>query len=120
MFLAANRCLAGTFAGAVAVRSSNRLVGRAVWSAPRRRCSLSRRLCAWDHCRHLPPQLRESRIVAVERDPFAAPLDGERCKPGIGDARSSRIGLDAKPLENVPVPLARVDDLAVRLSEKIC
>ena len=34
--------------------------------------------------------------VAIERDPLAAPFDGERREPGIGDARSARVGLDAK------------------------
>ena len=36
--------------------------------------------------RQLPLQSREPRIVAIESYPFAAPLDRERCEPGIGDA----------------------------------
>ncbi len=42
-----------------------------------------------------------NRIVAVERDPVAAPLDGKCREPGVSDARIARIGFDAEPLEYV-------------------
>src|SRR5215813_296686 len=36
--------------------------------------------------RRPPPEPGKSRKVAVERDPLAIPLDGERREPGVGDA----------------------------------
>jgi hypothetical protein len=69
--------------------------------------------------RHLPLQVRESRIIAIERDPLATPFDGERCEPGIGNSGSLRFRLDAKSLEDIPVPVSWLCDLAMGLSEQI-
>src|SRR5438128_11297960 len=69
--------------------------------------------------RHLPLQPRESRIVTIEGDPLAAPLDGECGEPGISDARSSRVGLDAQAFEYVPMAFAGLDNLAVWLPKEI-
>jgi len=70
-------------------------------------------------CRQLPPQPREPLIIAIKSDPFAAPFDRERREPGIRDARPPDIGLDTEASEDVPVALARLDNLAVGLPEKI-
>ena len=69
--------------------------------------------------RRSPVQPWKPRIIAVQRNPFAARLDGKRREPSIGHARSSRIRLDAKPLEDIPVSLARFDDLTVGLAENV-
>ena len=66
-----------------------------------------------------PFQSREARIVAIEGDPFTAPLDGERRIPSVGDERASRIRLEAQPLEDVEVPLARLHDLTMGLPQQI-
>jgi hypothetical protein len=68
---------------------------------------------------HLPFQARKPCIVAIEGDPFTAPLDRKRRKPGIGDARPSRAGFDAQAPEDVPMPLAGLHNLAMRLPEKV-
>src|SRR5262245_31892625 len=65
---------------------------------------------------HLPCESREPRIVAIECDPLATPFDGERCEPGIANTGSAGFRLDAKSLEDIPVPLSR---LAMGLSEQI-
>src|SRR3990170_8183015 len=69
--------------------------------------------------RDLPLQARKARKVTVECNPFTAPLDGERGIPGVRDARSAGIGLDAEPLEDVPMPLAGLNDLAMGLTEEV-
>ena len=74
---------------------------------------------AFGICQQLPPQPREPLIIAIKSDPFAAPFDRERREPGIRDARSADIGLDTEASEDVPVALARLDNLAVRLPEKV-
>jgi hypothetical protein len=48
-----------------------------------------------------------------------SPFDGERCEPGIGNTGSSRFGLNAKSLEDVPVPLSRLYDLAMGLFKQV-
>src|SRR5262249_1431863 len=69
--------------------------------------------------RPLPLQPWEPCIIAIERDPFATPFDGERCEPGIGNTGSSRFRLYAKSLEDIPVPLTGLYDLAMRLPKQI-
>src|SRR5215467_13570441 len=69
--------------------------------------------------RRAPFQPGESRIVAVERDPFAAPLDRQRGIPCVSDTRTARIGLDTQALEDVPVTIARNNNLAMRQAEQI-
>src|SRR5271166_5720346 len=64
--------------------------------------------------RHLPFQSREPRIVTIECDPLAAPLDRKSREPGIGNARSSRVRLDAQASENAPVPVAGLHNLNAR------
>src|SRR5215210_1790184 len=66
-----------------------------------------------------PPQPRKAREVAVEGDPFAAPLDGERREPGVGDARAADVGVAAEAAEDGPVALAGLDDFAIRLVQKV-
>src|SRR5438309_11948382 len=69
--------------------------------------------------RHVPCESWEARVVAIECDPLAAPFDGKRCKPGIAYSRPSRRHLDAEASEDFPVPLARFDNLAMGLSQKL-
>src|SRR5579862_4549711 len=69
--------------------------------------------------RQPPPQSGKPRVIAIERDPLAAPLDGERGVPGVSHRRAARIGLYAEAPENVPVPLAGLDTLAVWLREQV-
>jgi hypothetical protein len=45
------------------------------------------------NARHLPLQSREARVVAVERDPLAAPLDRERSEPPLQSWRHSGAGV---------------------------
>src|SRR5262249_55056324 len=70
-------------------------------------------------CRHAPGQSGEAGEVAVVRDPLAARLDGERREPGVRDPRAARIRLDAQAPEDRPMPLARLDDLAMGLAEQV-
>ena len=63
--------------------------------------------------RHAPLETREAREVAVEGDPFATVLDGERGEPGVRHARACRCCLPAQLLEDRPVPVAGLDDLAM-------
>jgi hypothetical protein len=67
----------------------------------------------------VPCEPREPRIVAIECDPLATPFDSERREPGIGNTGSARFRLDAKSLEDIPVPLSRLYNLAMGLSEQI-
>jgi hypothetical protein len=67
----------------------------------------------------LPLQVRETGEIAVVRDPFAAPLARECGEPGIGDARSSRVSLDAQSFEDLPMTLARLHDLAIWVRKEI-
>ena len=69
--------------------------------------------------RNLPFQSGKPCKVAIKSDPLASRFDREGCEPGIADARSARVGSDAQLLEDVPVSLARLHDLAMRLREKI-
>ena len=57
--------------------------------------------------------------VAIERDPLAAPFDRQGGIPGVGDVSPARVRLDAKPLEDIPVPLAGLDEFAMRLREQV-
>ena len=68
-----------------------------------------------EYLRHLPLQSRKPCIIAIKRDPLAAPFDSERCEPGVGDPGSSRFRLDAKSPEDFPVPFSRLYDLAMGL-----
>lgn len=65
-----------------------------------------------------PPQPRKARVVAVEGDPLAAPLEGERRESGVGHARAAGVGAKAEAAEDGPVALAGLDDFAVRLVQK--
>jgi hypothetical protein len=69
--------------------------------------------------RHRPPQPRKPRIVAIRSNPLAAPLDSKRRKPSVSDARAARVGVKAEPLKDLPMPFAGLNNLAVRLAEKI-
>src|SRR6266850_639123 len=64
-------------------------------------------------------QSREACEVAVEGDPLAAPFDGKRSKPGIGDAPASCVGVPAKPSEYLPMPFARRDQVAMRQIQEV-
>ncbi len=65
-----------------------------------------------------PFKIRESRIIAIECDPFTAGLDGERCKPCVRDQIATGICLGAKAREDFPVPLPRLNDYAMGLSQQ--
>ena len=67
----------------------------------------------------MPLQSRKAGEVAVVCDPFTAPFDRQRRKPGVGDPASSGIGSDAQPLENIPMTLARLDDPAIGMGKEI-
>jgi hypothetical protein len=67
----------------------------------------------------MPSQAGKAREVAVKGDPIATPLDRERREPGISDAWSSRIGFDAKPLEDPPMSFPRLDNLAMRQFQEV-
>src|ERR1700733_12600568 len=69
--------------------------------------------------RRTPAQPGKPGIVAIERHPFAAPLDGERRVPSIGDTRAAHLVLDEQEFEDVPVAALRLNVLAVRLPEEI-
>ncbi len=64
-------------------------------------------------------QSRKLGKVAVVGDPITGVLDGERRIPSVRNPRSSNLGLAAQPLENRPMPLTGLDNLAMRLNEKI-
>jgi hypothetical protein len=66
-----------------------------------------------------PTQSRKLGEVAVAGDPNAGVLDGERREPSVRNSRPSNLGFGAQALENRPMPLAGLDNLAVRLAEKI-
>src|SRR5690349_3977532 len=66
-----------------------------------------------------PLQIGKAGIIAVERHPLTTPFDGERCEPRIAHPGTSRAGLNAQPLENLPVPLAWFDDLGMRLVQEV-
>src|SRR5712691_9739 len=70
------------------------------------------------YCGQVPFQSRESRVIAIKCDPLAAPLDGEGGVPGVGDTGSADVGLNAESLEDIPVPLTRLHDLAMWLFPK--
>src|SRR5215472_8639084 len=69
--------------------------------------------------RHPPRQSRESGKIAIESDPLTPPFDRQRREPGVGHAHAGGLGLDAETLEDVPMALAGLDNLAVRLTDKV-
>src|SRR5262249_17687965 len=72
-----------------------------------------------DGRRDLPFQAWEACEVTIKGDPLTAPFARQRREPSIGRARPPGIGLDAEPSENLPVPLAGLNRLTVRLCEKV-
>jgi len=54
----------------------------------------------------------------IERDPFAAGLDGQCRKPCIRHKVATRVRFGAKTLKNPPVSFTRLNDNAVGLSDK--
>src|SRR4029077_681272 len=66
-----------------------------------------------------PAQPGKPRVIAIQRNPFAAPFDRERGIPSVGHGRAFGIGLDTQAFENFPMPLARLHDLTVRLAEQV-
>ena len=70
--------------------------------------------------RRLPPtQSAKLGKVAVIRDPNAGMFNGERRKPSVRNLRASNLRFAAQSLENRPMPLTRLDDLAMRLTQQI-
>ena len=68
--------------------------------------------------RETPLQAREPGVIAIEGDPFAAGLDGQCGKPCIRRQVTAGVSFNAKTFENVPVPLARLNDHAVGLRKE--
>src|SRR5512139_1102833 len=66
----------------------------------------------------LPPESRESCIVAIECDPLASGLDGKCRKPCIGHQIPAGICFSAEAGEDLPVPLARLHRHTVRLAKQ--
>ena len=64
---------------------------------------------------HTPSKIPESRIVVIESDPFTAGLNGQRRKPCVGHQVAAGVRLAAKVREDLPVPLARLNDHAMGL-----
>ena len=70
--------------------------------------------------RRLPPtQSGKLGKVAVVGDPNAGMFNGERSKPSVRNLRASNLRFAAQSLENRPMPLTRLDDLAMRLTQQI-
>ena len=67
---------------------------------------------------HLGQRLREALRLNVVRGHEAQKVR-QRREPRLGNTGSSRFRLNAKSLEDVPVPLSRLYDLAMGLSEQI-
>ncbi len=61
----------------------------------------------------------EASKIAIESDPLRARLDGKRRQPRVGHAWSAHVGLGAETAKYVPVSLARLDGLAVRLGKQV-
>src|SRR3954471_9108177 len=73
----------------------------------------------WGFSRLPPVQAREARIIAVERNPFGARLDCKRRERSVADEWAARIGFDAETLEDAPVSAARLNNLAMGLTEQV-
>ncbi len=69
-------------------------------------------------CGYAPFKGRESCIIAIESDPFAAGFDGQCRKPCIRHQVAPGIRFGAKPFENLPVPFAGLDDHALGLPKE--
>lgn|GEM_PF-5741101 len=67
---------------------------------------------------HTPLKVRESRIIMIESDPFAAGFDGQCRKPRVRHQITASVSVGAKSFENLPVPLTRLNDHAVRLCKE--
>lgn len=64
-------------------------------------------------------QVRHVRKVTIESDPFAAPFDCECGVPEIGHVGTAFAGRDAQVAKNLPMTFPRLDELAMRLSQKV-
>ncbi len=64
---------------------------------------------------HVPAKIRETREVTIQRDPLTAGLDSQGSKPSIGYQVSPCIRVGAKAREYIPMPLAWLNNNAVRL-----
>ena len=67
---------------------------------------------------HTPTKLRESSIIAIECDPLTAGLNSQCRKPCVGNQIATSVRFGAKPRENLPVTLARLDDYTMRLTKQ--
>ena len=68
--------------------------------------------------RDTPLQAREPGIIMIQSNPFTAGFDGQCSKPSVRYQVSASVRFCAKAFENVPVPLARLNDHAVWLDEE--
>src|SRR5205807_899085 len=66
-----------------------------------------------------PLEAGEAPEIAIEADPFAAPLNCQRRKPCVADSRCAGISVDAQPAKDVPMPFARLNNLTVRLIDQV-
>ena len=68
--------------------------------------------------RHAPSKARKPRIIAIESDPLTAGLHGQGSKPCVRHQVASGFRFRAKAREDLPVPLARLNDHAAGLSQQ--
>ena len=68
--------------------------------------------------RQAPFKIRESRIIAIQSDPFTAKLDGQCRKPCVRHQVATGVRFHTKAFENLPVPLARLNDHTMGLSKQ--
>ena len=69
-------------------------------------------------CRKTPLKAWKPRIIVIQSNPFTPGLDGQCGKPCVRHQVAASVRLCAKALENVPVPLARLNDYAMRLRKE--
>ena len=68
--------------------------------------------------RYAPSKIREPRIIAIESDPFAAGLNGQRRKPRVRYHIATSVCFCAKARKDLPVPFARLNDHAAGLCKQ--
>jgi len=64
---------------------------------------------------HVPAKISRTREVAIECYPLTTGLDSQGGEPSTWDQVSAGIRIGAKAREDIPVPLARLNNNTVRL-----
>ena len=65
-----------------------------------------------------PVKIRKTCEIAIESNPLTTGFDSQGSEPCIGNKVSPGIRVPAKACEDVPVPLARLNQNAMRLFEQ--